>query len=352
MVQWWGMKTILNVLKKYFIPHKANSYKPHFFREGSVVVVSLVIVAVFVGTFFQRVAIETTSLFADIFPQVLVELTNIDRVETAQRRLAVSPLLERAAKLKAEDMARKGYFAHTSPDGVTPWYWFQEAGYSFDYAGENLAVDFSDSVDVDRAWMNSPGHRANILNNNFTEIGIAMSKGVFEGRETTFVVQMFGRPKTVRTASKSVTPVPVNTQSGTVAGAQILPALPTPSPQPEVAQVLGVVEGNELFVTATDSANLENDPSVPATMVTETEATSADPAAGFFARMASSPTKTLNYLYALIAAIVLIGLLLMIVVKIKIQHPKNIAYGAGMLALIGLLIFVYQNFLPAGVTIL
>ena len=60
------------------------------------------------------------------------------------------------------DMAEKSYFAHTSPEGLTPWYWITLAGYRFSLAGENLAIDFTESEDVENAWMNSPAHRASI----------------------------------------------------------------------------------------------------------------------------------------------------------------------------------------------
>jgi len=108
--------------------------------------------------------------------------------------LKVSPILEKAAQMKADDMASKSYFAHNTPDGKTPWYWLEQAGYRYIYAGENLAVNFENSEDVETAWMNSPGHFLNIMNPKYTEIGIATSTGIYKGREAVFVVQMFGKP--------------------------------------------------------------------------------------------------------------------------------------------------------------
>ena len=61
--------------------------------------------------------------------------------------------------MKAQDMATLGYFAHVSPDGKTPWYWIEKVGYDYQYAGENLAINFSDSKDVTNAWMASPLHK-------------------------------------------------------------------------------------------------------------------------------------------------------------------------------------------------
>ena len=130
-----------------------------------------------------------------IYASVLVNLTNKDRVLANVNELTVSPLLEKAAQMKANDMAKRSYFAHNTPEGKTPWYWFGEAGYKYKYAGENLAVNFTDSEEVITAWKNSRGHFLNIINPKYTEVGIATSTGVYKGREAVFVVQMFGTPK-------------------------------------------------------------------------------------------------------------------------------------------------------------
>lgn len=129
-----------------------------------------------------------------IYASVLVNLTNQNRLNANISELKVSSVLEKAAQMKADDMAAKSYFAHNTPDGKTPWYWFDEAGYKYVYAGENLAVNFEESSGVETAWMNSKGHFLNIMNPKFTEIGIATSTGIYKGRTAIFVVQMFGAP--------------------------------------------------------------------------------------------------------------------------------------------------------------
>lgn len=129
-----------------------------------------------------------------IYAAVLVSMTNQNRVAANISELAVNPLLEKAAQMKADDMAAKGYFSHNTPDGKTPWHWFEQAGYKYIYAGENLAVNFENSEDVQTAWMNSKGHFLNIMNPKYTEIGIATSTGTYKGRTAVFVVQMFGTP--------------------------------------------------------------------------------------------------------------------------------------------------------------
>ncbi len=146
------------------------------------------------------VVLPQSGFLAFITPSVLIQSANGARQKTHERTLIINPVLEKAAQLKANDMATKGYFAHTSPSGVTPWHWLDQVGYRYRTAGENLAVDFIDSSDVHQAWMNSPGHRANILNTAYTEIGIATATGRYQGHETIFVVQFFGKP--VATAAK------------------------------------------------------------------------------------------------------------------------------------------------------
>lgn len=124
----------------------------------------------------------------------LIELTNIERVQNGLPKLKESTLLNLVAKLKAEDMVKNGYFSHNSITGKDSWYWFRKVGYKYLNAGENLAVLFNNSEDVVNAWMNSPSHRANILQPKYSEIGMAVVKGTYNGVETSYVVEVFGNP--------------------------------------------------------------------------------------------------------------------------------------------------------------
>jgi hypothetical protein len=102
--------------------------------------------------------------------------------------------LDKAATMKATDMATKGYFAHVSPEGKKPWNWLQEVEYKYQYAGENLAVNFKDSEDVTVAWMNSPTHKANIVKAQYTEIGTGVATGTYNGVKSVYVAQVFAKP--------------------------------------------------------------------------------------------------------------------------------------------------------------
>lgn len=129
---------------------------------------------------------------AAVLPSVVVNYANNDRHKLSESSLRENPLLVKAAELKAKDMAARGYFSHEGPNGETPWSWLDKVGYAYVYAGENLAVNFFDSADVHRAWMNSPAHRENLLDKRFTEIGVGMAPGKFEGRDSIYVVEFFG----------------------------------------------------------------------------------------------------------------------------------------------------------------
>ena len=130
-------------IKKYFIPHKENDYLPHFFRTGTLIALVLILGVLFF--FLTRVSIflSQTDYLAAIYPKLLEALANESRQSSlVEKTLSVNTLLEEAARLKAEDMAKNGYFSHTSPDGKTPWHWLDRVGYAFKYAGENLAINF------------------------------------------------------------------------------------------------------------------------------------------------------------------------------------------------------------------
>ena len=124
----------------------------------------------------------------------LITMTNIDRLAVGLEALYPNVRLKNAAVAKAEDILREQYFDHYSPDGKSPWDFMAEKDYKYHRAGENLAVGFNDLSKVNDAWLSSPSHKANILNENFEDIGIGMSRGILWGREVVVIVQMFGEP--------------------------------------------------------------------------------------------------------------------------------------------------------------
>ena len=128
-------------------------------------------------------------------PEQIVLQTNQEREAGSQAPLASNPLLQEAAQKKVSDMFEKQYFDHNSPDGTTPAELVAAAGYQYKLTGENLAMgDFNSEAELVAAWMESPGHRENILKKEYTEIGVAAKLGKIDGRMTWLAVQEFGRP--------------------------------------------------------------------------------------------------------------------------------------------------------------
>lgn len=125
----------------------------------------------------------------------IIDWTNNFRRENGLPILKENSKLSESALAKAKDMFENQYFEHDSPKGIGVGDLAKNVGYQFLAVGENLALgDFQNDEILVAGWMESPGHRANILNKNFNEIGVAVLKGEFDGRTTWIAVQHFGIP--------------------------------------------------------------------------------------------------------------------------------------------------------------
>jgi uncharacterized protein YkwD len=125
----------------------------------------------------------------------VVNFTNQQRELNGLAPLHTNAKLSKAAESKIDDMFAQQYFEHESPDGKHPADIISATGYEYILVGENLALgNFSDDKVLVQAWMDSPGHRANILNNKFQEIGVAVRRGEFDGKTVWLAVQEFGTP--------------------------------------------------------------------------------------------------------------------------------------------------------------
>ncbi len=216
-----------------FLPHKKNNHRPWLLHPHGLATVSIVVVALHVSL--------ALVLHFPIFPNVLGEadnitssdvLSEINKERSAQNLppLNLSAELSAAAQEKGADMIRQGYWSHTSPTGTEPWDFIHESGYEYSVAGENLARNFHNTDMMVSAWMASQTHRANILHEQYQDTGIAVVKGVMNGRPTTVVVQLFGTPEESPVAvnlperAYSATQMVVNNAVGSttnVLGAQI-----------------------------------------------------------------------------------------------------------------------------------
>lgn len=190
---------IKNKIKKYLIVHVDDNATPRLLKI-EVLSLFLALIAISQIVLFSSFGTKIISTIvpgyngAAVLPAILAVETNEYRGENNVKELALSPLLAAAANMKAADMAKRSYFSHIGPDGEKPWEWIKKVGYGYTYAGENLAIQFTESRDVTNAWINSPTHRANLINEHFTETGIGTAEGIFDNKPTTFVVQFFATP--------------------------------------------------------------------------------------------------------------------------------------------------------------
>ncbi|TDT62284.1 spore coat assembly protein SafA/uncharacterized YkwD family protein [Fonticella tunisiensis] len=121
----------------------------------------------------------------------VIRLTNIERAKAGLPALKANWELSRVARYKSQDMVNKNYFSHQSPTYGSPFQMMENFGIRFTAAGENIAYGQRSPEEVVRAWMNSPGHRANILSRSYTEIGVGVAK---KSNGTLYWTQMFIRP--------------------------------------------------------------------------------------------------------------------------------------------------------------
>lgn len=139
----------------------------------------------------------STPVNSDIYTNdfEILKYTNIERKAESLISLSSNPILDTIASLRVDDLFANQYFEHTSPDGKSASDLAKNLSYEYLLIGENLALgSFDSGKGIVMAWMDSPGHRANILNDKYTELGVSVKEGVFNGDNTIIAVQIFGLP--------------------------------------------------------------------------------------------------------------------------------------------------------------
>ena len=201
-------------LKDLFIPYEGNDYQPQalnpyrilFYTITSITIKLFVVLVVFM---FPLSALLVPSIIADQNKKI-VQLTNEIRARVGVPPLKESQTLDTVADGKAEDMLMKQYFAHEGPDKKEVDDWLKSAGYKYLVAGENLAMGFSTPEEVVDGWTKSKTHYENMVDPDFSEIGVGMVVGAFAKTDTTLIAQYFARPTGEKTSaeirSKTTTP--------------------------------------------------------------------------------------------------------------------------------------------------
>lgn len=358
-------------LSRSLLPLKHNNYAPTILQKGAMVgLVFLVLLSFSMSSLYALLWQQSEWLLGAVLPATVLSLTNTERAEYEAKPLKRNQLLDEAARLKAEHMAAEGYFSHYSPGGISPWFWFEKVGYTYAHAGENLAVHFSDSGEVVKAWMDSPSHKANIISDQYTEIGIGTAKGRFEGFDTVFVVQMFGTPASLpavtdRAGELDVIPerplativlenekVEVAVEDMTEADYQL--AFDSTFAETRVLgeEEVVVIEDlrdaleGEYAVLAVEEISTTSD-LVPITATTLENTDSV----GSVAELATQPNKILRLVYALIGGLVIISLLASVALGVKRHRPMEISYGVLLLLLMVGLVYLHLQ-LTAGAVVI
>lgn len=343
--------------KDVFFPHEGNGHKPHLLRPRTVAFACLVAVVAELGFFLAATYfVPRTKFFGIIDANALVDETNQQRTQNGVADLTVDPLLTQVAQDKVNDMVANGYFAHTSPSGLTPWYWFEKVGYMFSAAGENLAVNFTDSEAVTDAWMNSPEHRANILDGQFTEIGIAAAQGTYNGQPAIYVAEEFGTPAAAPIAFVN-SAAAAETAPSVVTTTETVPAKTAPvktgsgstavktSPKP-VAVVSTVIATPTAQTSGTQPIAITIPAAQPVmtTTVPQGSAIITQPAQeNIFQHLISNPeTLTDDFYYALMALFAA-AVILNMFVKVRTRFPHLIAGGMAVIVVAGLLVLFNQS---------
>jgi hypothetical protein len=318
-----AMKRIVAKTHKAFFPSKHNDFQPYILRPKNLFILAVILVVIKFLIFSWFLYYPQITEFAVVTSSELIEMANNERVANGLEPLNINDKLIQAAQNKAQDMIENSYFAHTSPLGTSPWYWFDKAGYNYIAAGENLAKDFTDSKYLHKAWMKSPSHRDNILNEKYQEIGIAVIEGKINGKDTVVAVQLFGRlasgkkveekPGIKQPASPEITPITQNQE--------------TPSPSVGIGGATEEKTGQQV-TNNRESGNILN-------------------------TISEKSDSAVNKIYFIIAGLLMLVLSLTIFVNFRVQYPKLIFASIIIIILIiGIASFNGQEFLNRGIDII
>lgn len=187
----------------------------------------IVITGLVLSTFWQPVSGRGVLAYAtNTSASGLLQYTNEQRQKHGKAPLSLNSKLNKAAQTKANDMAARNYWSHNTPEGEEPWIFIDQAGYAYKQAGENLAYGFTNSSDTVTGWMNSPSHKANMLDGAYKDVGFgyANNSNYQDSGPQTVVVAMYGTPQ----VAAATTPVPAPTAPAPTAKPKPQPAAPKP----------------------------------------------------------------------------------------------------------------------------
>ena len=313
---------MITYLKHLFLPLEGNNYRPGILEKRYFLCIVLFLIGVKILSIVSFERLMGADIFNSISQVDLYTLTNQTRKQNQLPVLTQDPKLELAAQMKLNDMLQNNYFAHVSPSGTTPWVWIEKSDYDYLIAGENLAMNFYNSDQTMKAWLNSEAHRKNILLPEFKDIGIAVGSGLINNQNTTIVVQVFGKSKTAMPIQIVQKPIVTN----------------TPKPKPQVVAKATVrptvnptaVPSTSFVPTTSATPTVKPTPSVIQVAQVKSEITFAKDNQGW---SMYSYNLFLERLMVILVAITLVILVLKIMVNINIQVPELIFRGVVLIIL-------------------
>ncbi|PIS05457.1 MAG: hypothetical protein COT81_00990 [Candidatus Buchananbacteria bacterium CG10_big_fil_rev_8_21_14_0_10_42_9] len=328
------LSDIFHGINLFFFPSQHNDHKPYAVRAKMLwhYLVIVVVIKVFVtGALFFTY--PSPAELANIVTSKVVTLANVEREALGIQTLSTNPVLTKAALAKAKDMVDRDYFAHDTPEGAKPWTWINKDEYDYVYAGENLAIDFSSAELIHQAFMKSPTHRKNILNENFQDIGVAVVTGELGGRQTDLLVQFFGTSRIDALAK---------------ADANVTPRQPRPEVLPGTRlgeSETGEVAGEELVakpdtVKPTDDTPLNYSPQEASQGVIVVATSNSDARS-----LVQLIIEYSNIFFLAMVIFLFTASMINIFVKIKFQHPKVVLQSLAALALVLSIFLVKFHFI-------
>lgn len=305
--------------KLFLLPCEENDFRARIFSGNFLFFFFVTAIMLKLGFAIFLYSFSNNQFYADITKTSLVELANGERARHSLPPLTENSVLDNAAYMKALDMARNGYFNHFSPTGISPWHWFDQAGYNYKYAGENLAIGFLESNEVQDAWAASPTHEANIINDKYKEVGIAVLKANFQGNPATIVVQLFGSKLAKSQANK-------NTQTSSLQ----TPAKSAGDGQPTQNELAGGLENKNVLGASTVAGPDEN--------------SAGYKLASFFAKEYFGLIQSI--IYGVLVFVILL-LLINFALKADFDHADLLAKALGFVMVMGVFTLIDQNLVAA-----
>lgn len=353
--------------KLWWLPATENDYTPHILQKTAFFGMCALVFVTFLATNVQTwLWTNSNWLVGTVLPAVIVEETNRERELGNLAGLQRNTLLDQAATLKAEHMATEGYFAHYSPEGTSPWYWFDKVGYSYAKAGENLAVHFVDSRTVVAAWMESPTHQANIMNNQYLEIGVGTAEGEYQGHRTIFVVQLFGTPAAAiqpytptpavelvssalseKESEKEIEPVAVAVTER-ISPREVAEKPVMESRVEDASQIKGEALSDsdraEDVLPVVDSFKSTVSGLVPITQQAFAAEVATNAGSSAVSKLSTSPNTVLQYVYFVLGLVIAFLLLASLFAGLRSHKPVQVFYGVALLLIMTGLFYLHTLF--------